>query len=51
MLYDQQGKQVHIPHNKEISENLRRSLRETKEVLDHKGHKGFSIEERARIKQ
>ena len=39
MLYDQQGKQIHIPHNKEISENLRRSLRETKEVLDHKDTK------------
>jgi len=49
MLYDQQGKQVHIPHGKELTDTQRRNLREKNEVLDHKGHKMFRLEERASI--
>jgi len=42
---------VHIPHNKEMSDHMKRSVRETKEVLDHKGDKFFRLEERAHIKK
>ena len=49
MLYDQQGKQVHVPHGKELTDTQRRTLTEHNEVLDHKGHKMFRLEERASI--
>ena len=49
MLYDQQGKQVHVPHGKELTDTQRRTLTERNEVLDHKGHKMFRLEERAHI--
>ena len=50
MLYDRQGNQVHVPHGKELSENQLRQLSETKEPLDHKGHKFFRFEERVHLK-
>ena len=43
------GKEVHIPKGKELSDHMKRSLHETKEVLDHKGDKFFRLEERAHI--
>ena len=50
MLYDQHsGKQVHVPHGKELTDTQRRTLTERNEVLDHKGHKMFRLEERASI--
>ena len=49
MLYDPSGKQVHIPHGKELSDNQKRDLREVKEPQDYHGHKMFRLEERARI--
>lgn len=50
MLYDQHsGKQIHIPHGKELSDNQKRDLREVKEPQDYHGHKMFRLEERARI--
>lgn len=49
MLYDQQGNRVHIPRDKELSDFQKRTLREKNEVLDHKGHKMFRLEERASI--
>lgn len=50
MLYDQHsGKQVHVPHGKELSDNQKRNLREVNEPQDYHGHKMFRLEERARI--
>lgn len=49
MLYDQQGNKVHVPHGKELTDTQRRTLTERNEVLDHKGHKMFRLEERASI--
>ena len=49
MLYDQQSKQVHVPHGKELTDNQKRNLREVNEPQDYHGHKMFRLEERARI--
>ena len=49
MLYDQSGKQVHVPHGKELTDNQKRNLREVNEPQDYHGHKMFRLEERAHI--
>lgn len=46
MLYNQQGQRVTVPHGKELSESALRQLHETKEPLDHKGHKFFRLDQR-----
>ena len=49
MLYDQSGKQVHVPHGKELTDNQKRNLQEVNEPQDYHGHKMFRLEERAHI--
>ena len=49
MLYNHQGKQVHIPANKELGDATKRQLREVLEPASHKGHPFFRIEARARV--
>lgn len=51
MLIDTKtGKIIHVASNKELSDHMKRSVRETLCALTHKGHKFFSLEERAVIK-
>ena len=48
MLYSNiTGKAVHIAANKELTDNMKRMLREKLEPLPHKGHAFFRLEERA----
>lgn len=50
MLYNRQGQQVHIPANKQLSDNAKRHLREKLEPLPHKGHAFFRMDIRAVMK-
>ena len=50
MLYTKAGQQVRVAPGRELSDAIRRSLRESHEPLPHKGHAYFRLEERAVIK-
>ena len=50
MLYDAKTMQpIFINPKKEMSDHMKRSVVEKLDVLDHKGHKFFRLEERARM--
>ena len=51
MLFNKQGKVVHIPGNKELSDHMKRSVTEKLLPQPHKGHAFFRLEERACIKK
>lgn len=49
MLFNQQGKQVTFPSNKELSDHAKRSVTEKLYPAPYKGHTFFRLEERANI--
>lgn len=50
MLYNKAGQQVRVAPGRDLSDAIRRSLREVNEPLPHKGHAFFRLEERVRLK-